>query len=394
MKLSKNEILDLIKTGTAESIGALTSALEELKSSVGDPEPTPVPEETSASVDSDRSKTVGGIVRALAKNAGVPSLAAVWAQKAYGPEHDVTKALQLSDEAAGGFLIPPEYSGEVIELLRAESVVMQLGPRTLPIQEGELRVPRLSSGATFSWMAEGDNVTKSEQTFGQEILRRRKGAALVPISNDLLRVRSGGSVDSFVTMDMVGAAGAGVDLAYIRGSGVSNEPKGLLNRGVSNNANTTVNLANVTSDLVSPLVRMWDANVKGRNIGILMPPSVWGGLYSARDGNGNYVWKDEMDRGTLLSYPFRKTSQIPGGVNFELYVVDFDNVVVGEADGLLVEAFPGAAYHDGASVQSGVSRDETVIRAIIYTDIIDRHADAIQIVKGNGAADWTNIPAS
>src|SRR5262245_44135922 len=48
---------------------------------------------------------------------------AAWAARQWGEANDVVKALAAGDATAGGFIVPPSYMAEIIELLRAQSVV-------------------------------------------------------------------------------------------------------------------------------------------------------------------------------------------------------------------------------------------------------------------------------
>ena len=98
-----------------------------------------------------------------------------------------TKALAAGDATAGGFLVPTEFSNEVIELLRAQSVVRRLGARSVQMPTGTLKYPKIATGASASYIGENVNIGKSEETFGQLTLTFKKLAVLTPISNDLLR---------------------------------------------------------------------------------------------------------------------------------------------------------------------------------------------------------------
>ena len=47
-----------------------------------------------------------------------------------------------------------------------------------------------------------------------------------------------------------------------------------------------------------------------------------------------------------------------------------------------VEAFPGGTYFDGSALQSGISRDQTVLRALSKHDIAMRHNLAASLLTG------------
>ena len=106
-----------------------------------------------------------------------------------------------------------------------------------------------------------------------------------------------------------------------------------------------------------------------------------------RDGNGNFAFRQEMLTGKLWGIPYKTTTQISinlaytGTAESENYLADFADCVIGDADEIIIDASPNAAYYDTASaaVVSSFSRDETVIRAIARHDFGMRHDASVAI---------------
>ncbi|MFO6447857.1 phage major capsid protein [Erythrobacter sp. NE805] len=295
---------------------------------------------------------------------------------------------------AGGFLIPEDVSGELIELLRPASVVLSLGPVILPLPNGNLTMNRINVGTTASYVGELQNIVATGVQFGQTKLSAKKLAALVPISNDLLASAST-QADAVVRDDLVMSMATRMDLAFIRGSGTQFSPLGMRNilTGTSfatSNviaANGTVNLANVTNDLGKLELALLNANIAMTRPGWIMSPRTMMFLWNLRDGNGNYAFP-EMQNGQLRNKPYRVTTQIPenlgGGTNeSELYLADFANVLVGEQSGVELAISTEAAYVDASgNQQAAFSRDETVVRAIAKHDFGLRHLATLAILTG------------
>lgn len=313
---------------------------------------------------------------------GNPMNAGQVAEKLFGGDHPVTKAIVRalgSDSlAAGGALVPTEFSTDLIELLRPASVVRRLNPTILPMDNGKLSIPKLTGGASASYVGENANIGKTEQTFGDLNLSAKKLGALVPISNDLIR-RSSPQADMVVRDDVVAALAQRGDLAFIRGDGTGYTPRGLRSWTPTANAipaNATVNLANVTTDLNKLVNALEQADVRMLRPGWLMAPRSKNYLMTVRDGNGNFAFRDEMLAGNLWGFPFGVTSQIPITLSTnksEVYLVDFADFVIGESTNLLLDSSMEAAYYDGSAVQAAFSRDQTVIRAIQEHDSGMRH---------------------
>ena len=304
----------------------------------------------------------------------------------------VEKAMSAGDPLAGGFLVPEEFSADVIELLRASGVVRSLNPLTMPMSTGSIKVPRINAGSSAAYIGENTNVTKTEVGTGQLTLTFKKLAALVPVSNDLIRY-SAPSSDAIVRDDMIRALAAREDLAFIRGDGTSGTPVGLKNWIAASNkfaANGTVSLANVTTDLGNALKLIMDANItliiqQGATGGIdvrpgwIFSPQVWKYLFTVQTALGTYAFRDEMLRGTFWGFPFRVTTQCETST---VYFGCFAHAVIGEALGLMVDASQEAAYHDGSNVVAAFSQDQTVIRVIAEHDFALRHETAFSLITG------------
>lgn len=316
------------------------------------------------------------------------------------------KALSMGDPTQGGFLVPTQVSSDVIELLRPAAVVRSLGPLTLPMSGGKLEIPRVSNGATATYIGENQNIGKTEERFGMLRLAFRKLTCLVPISNDLIRTSAPGA-DSIVRDDCVRAMAAREDKAFIKDSGTDATPRGIKYYVSADNvfaANATVNLDNVTADLGKCLQLVMAADIplivqqnqQSNNAvvdvrpGWIFSPRTYRYLSTVRLTQGPYAFRDELLRGTLFGFPFRVTSQVletmsgdndTGGTSSELYFGCFAHAVIGESLGMMVDASQEAAYYDGSQVQAAFSRDQTVIRVITEHDFGLRHDKAFVRVR-------------
>ncbi len=127
---------------------------------------------------------------------------------------------------AGGFLVPEDVSTEVIELLRPASVVTAMGPRFVPMPNGNLTTNRRATGANFAYGGEQQDAKATGYTYGQVKLSAKKLTGIIPVSNDLLR-SSSISVDRMIRDDAVADAAQIQDRYFLRGSGTEYAPKGL-----------------------------------------------------------------------------------------------------------------------------------------------------------------------
>jgi len=300
------------------------------------------------------------------------------------------KAMAAGDATAGGYLVPTQLSQDVIELLRAATVMRSAGTPTIQMPTGTFKMPKITSGTAGTYIGENTNITKSEPAVGQLTLTFKKLAVLVPLSNDLLRYSSP-SADAIVRNDVVRGLATREDQAFLRDDGSSGTPKGLRYWAPAANviaANGTVSLANVTTDLGKLVLQLKSANVPMSRPCWIGSPRTEHYLATVLNSNGQFVYRNEIIGGSLWSWPFKTTTSIPetltdgGGANeSELYLVDLDDCVIGESMGLSVDASDTAAYHDGSNVIAAYSQDQTVIRAIAEHDFGVRREEAVALLN-------------
>lgn len=318
------------------------------------------------------------------------------AGRAYAEKHglgEVTKALEASTFEAGGALIPEDYSNDFIELLRNRTVVRRMGAVVVDMPNGNLNLGKQNSAATAYWVGEGNAITESEQTFGQLNLSAKKLGILVPISNDLIKQAPAG-FEAIVRNDMEAAAAIAEDQKFIRGDGTSDTPKGIKNwlaAGQSFAANTTVNLANVTADLLKAMYKVTDANVPGLRNGWMMNPRTVFYLMSLRTDDGYPVFLEELRNGMLYGAPVGQTKNIPRNLDYttsgandetEIYFGDFSQVIIGQTRSTEIKMFDGAAWSAASGARYGAQEDMQLLRLTMTCDLVVRHNTAFSVIEG------------
>ena len=330
-------------------------------------------------------------------------------------DNDVAKALNTVGVATGGALIPQAFSNEIIDLLRAETVVRDCEPTIVDMPTGNLTIPRLAAGASAGYQGELDDISASQQTFDDLQLNAKKLTALVPVSNDLLR-RASQNLESIIRDDMVQALARREDLAFLLGDGSGNSPVGLLNLCPASNKlivapfadtdNATL-LGTVNGVLLGmrlTLTNNFSRMIRPRWIGT---PTTEAFLMGLRDQVGNFVYKDEMEtRRTIWGIPYKITQQLPtnlsaataaGGTANDgayLFLADFADVILAETYSMVVDASDVAAYKDaGGNLVSTFTRDQTAFRIITEHDFNLRHwaSVAVALLPAWAPAGWTGF---
>lgn len=311
-----------------------------------------------------------------------------WSTKNRAYEGTV-RAMSEGTFASGGSLVPPEASAEFVEMLYAATVTTELGARRLDFNS-RLDLGKQNSSATAYWVGEGTAITPSSPGTGTIGLNRRKVAALVGLTNELLRNPSV-SADTFVRDDLIKVMALKRDLAAIRGPGTEYQPRGIKNWINSANSNAmtgSVTLATIVADLMKAVRLVDESDVQLSRPGWIVSPRVKWYLAGLLDGNGNHVFLQMLMTGNLYGFPLKTTTQIPnnlgGGTESEVYFGTFDELIDGHDVGtpLQVETFPNGTYHDGSAPVYGVSSDQSVIRAIEGCDFVVRHNKSFSMITG------------
>ena len=351
----------------------------------------------------------------------------------FGERHPITqlftpRALVVSVGASGGFIVPPDYMNEIIELLRPKTVVRSSGPRVIPMPRGTMTLPSQTSAATATYQGETTAITASQQTVGQIIASYKKLTALVPVTNDMMRYADP-AADAFVRDDLVKVIALREDLAFITGDGTANSPRGwlsfangwaLANGGTAGNwlttANSTAavdgpagnpltgnnggnfitstltfNLATVATELGGMVQKLDSANIEDDKRVWFMNPRSKNYLYNVQNSLGVYVYRDEMNLGKLLGYPFKTTTQIPTNIwdttgtnkdcSFVFLVEMTEDMILDSMSLELAVTREGSYIDSSGTTVSAFQNDQTLIRAIAEHDHQMRHDSAVAVAQ-------------
>lgn len=98
---------------------------------------------------------------------------------------DIQKALNEATSASGGYLVPPEYSNMLLDLVQANSICMDdLDVRQMA--SNIQYIPTHTGATTAYWVNETSSITESGPLYGQITLTAKKVASLVNASSEVL----------------------------------------------------------------------------------------------------------------------------------------------------------------------------------------------------------------
>jgi HK97 family phage major capsid protein len=313
---------------------------------------------------------------------------------------DVARALSASVATGGGFAVPQGYSDDVIAALRPLVSVRKLNPIIVPMGNGNLYWPRINTGATVGYISENAIIGCTQEQFGAVNLTAKKLAAIVPVSNTLIRSASP-SADVIVKTDLVAALASTEDYYLLRGDGTNNTPRGLRGWVPTSNVFTApalsgsilgeADVASVDASLSQLELALVGAGVKMIRPGWILSPRTALALKSLRTTSGARAFPEMTKDGMLKGYPFAVSTNVPtnltaapsGGSQIttasEIYFADFGYVVIGEFP-VIIDASGQGTYTDSGSTISAFSQDTTIIRVVLQSDIGMRRDEAIAVL--------------
>jgi HK97 family phage major capsid protein len=235
--------------------------------------------------------------------------------------NEVSKTVQnAGSDPYGGYIVPNEYVADIIELLRHQIVVATLGATMLEnLTTSPIEWPKQLTATTAYWVGENEAITDSDITFGQISMTPKSCAAMVKLSNRILRM-SNPSIEALIRSDIATQLALAIDLACIRGTGVQNQPLGLVNQeGINTLALGENGAVPDFDDLMEMAYEVEIDHALTGNLSYMFHPAIRKVLqqirvpdYSATQGP--YMVSppvSEAALGTMIGYPFKVNTQIP-----------------------------------------------------------------------------------
>jgi HK97 family phage major capsid protein len=380
------------------------------------PAPVPAQAKKAEKYETDRTLVVAGMAKMIGLARGSATDAMRSCKSLYGDSHPVTKALGEGSGPTGGFMVPPDYMPDVIELLRANAVVRKAGPRSLPMPHGTMTIPAQASAASATYTGENKPIAVSQPGVGQIVASAKKLTGLVPMSNELMHDASP-AADAFVRDDLVQVLALREDLAFLLGDGTQETPRGMLSfangyavatggaPGIFQTggnsvlasggnfiaSNETYNLQTVVDELGAAAEALDAANVPDRKRVWFFHSRTKNYLQNVQNALGLYVFRDEMSKGTLNGYPFMVSNQIPvnlwdaTGTNKDCSLVilaEMTEMLLLDTMMLELAVSQDGMYIDAGGVaQSAFQNDQTLIRAIERHDFQARHDASVAVIE-------------
>lgn len=252
---------------------------------------------------------------------------------------DDEKVMTEGTAADGGYLVPDEYSNQLINLIEEFSIVRPLC-RKWPMKGKTLLIPVVTAGTTAYWVAENGEKTKSQPTIGQLSLSAKKLICLTSICDELLEDSNPAVDQLLMTLFAIDIANE-EDRAFLHGTGAATDPI----TGLENLANIVVKnpgVGGMTFDEIKKGAATCKSN-KARVINLITNPLGTGFLSCLKGLDGQYLWKDAAGDNppTIGGYKVFEDANVTttngvGGDETILFGGDFSNANIGDRSGIVI----------------------------------------------------------
>ena len=282
----------------------------------------------------------------------------------------------------GGFTVETELrEEEFIELLRNQAMVMRLGARMFSGLVGNVDIPGQATAATSYWVGEGNDITRSEGTFRQIPLRMKTVGALSRYTRDMM-MQSSIDIENFIRNDFAEITALAIDTAAIEGTGLNNQPRGILNTSGIGSVSLGANGGQPSWASIVGLMR--EITVNNAMIGAtawLTNPHVLSKLMTTpiQSGGieGNFILKEPNK--SLCGFPFYVTNQVPDdltkglGTNLSALILgNWNQLIIGQWGVFEVIANP---FSDRVFPSGSVE-----VRCMHSVDVAIRHPKSFAVI--------------
>jgi HK97 family phage major capsid protein len=220
--------------------------------------------------------------------------------------HKVEDVLQEGIDESGGYLVPDELDGRLVDVLKEENIMRGLGhPLTT---SGQHKINLVASKPAALWIEEGGALTFGDAAFDQKFLDAHKLHVAIKVTEELL-YDNAFQLEKWIIEEFGKALANAEEDAFLNGDG-NGKPNGLFKDAQTG---VTINSVDITADDVIDLVYSLKRPYR-KNASFITNDGTLGVLRKLKDDNGNYLWQPSLQAGqpdTLLGYSIHTSQFAP-----------------------------------------------------------------------------------
>lgn len=271
----------------------------------------------------------------------------------YGAVKDMTEGTG----AQGGYLVPTEYSTQLLKVTATESQIVSRVTRVpVSVESGEypaldqftaptvgVGATALAGGITVGKKAEGGTLDETQAMFKSLVWRLNKVGGYTEVTNDLIK-DSPTSIEALLTGLFRVAVAAKKEYCTLRGTGAG-EPLGILNADCAIAITPVTNNEFDWADVLNMRARF--KAIMGAPVWIIHP-SIWPDIGTLEVGTGGgAVYQGNLQSGlgaNLLGYPILESEHMPQANSTAVILADLGSYLMFEREDLSIAFSEHAAF--------------------------------------------------
>ena len=233
------------------------------------------------------------------------------AMRMTGDPHIIRNALQEGTDSEGGYLVPDEFERTLVKALEEENIFRKLA-KIIQTSSGDRKIPVVTTHGSAAWLDEEEQLTESNEVFGQTSLSAHKLGTFIKVSDELLN-DSVFDLESYISTEFARRIGSKEEEAFFTGDG-SGKPTGIF--AASSGADvgvTSAAAAALTADELIDLFYSLRSPYRKKAVWVMNDSTVKA-IRKLKDGNGQYLWQPALTAGTpdtILNRPVYTSSYVP-----------------------------------------------------------------------------------
>lgn len=248
------------------------------------------------------------------------------------------RAMSEGVQSAGGYAVPIQLLGQVIDLARSKTRVFEAGAQLVPMETQTVKVAKWAGDPSTAWHSENAAITPSDASLGSVELKAKALASLTVASKELLEDAS--NIEQELKNAFAAQFALTLDKAALYGTGTDPEPRGVKNTaGVTTAALAANGRTPTWDDLIDAAGVLQDRNEDAT--GQLYAPRTARALGKAKTTDGQYVTPPTMLEGiarlTSNQVPTNLVQGTSGAVASDIFTGDWRQLLIGVRTSLQIE---------------------------------------------------------
>lgn len=281
--------------------------------------------------------------------------------------------MNMGSPQDGGFTVPTPMLMEYIEALYAQTYFDKVGIRRLAIPNGYAKLPKVGAKASATYGDEGAPIDPTAPKFDELVFQAKKLTAMIPYTRELFFASPLG-IENIIMDDIRRVMLLKKEYTGLYGAGTALEPS-----GVSNQLTSAQKLGSSSTPFTRDTPLQMLAEIESTNIppdfSWLMHPQMFYYIMNLKSTTGQFIYRDEMSKGTLCGYPIAKTTQSSYTYN-ATYANRHADIWIGNWSNLIMGVFremEALVSDQGTYVTSGGEVISAVQRGLILITLTDHH---------------------